>query len=349
MKCRVFIFILFLIISRWAQCSERYISANELGSWSWNGFNLGYGKLKEVDVRDMVESGAKVARFHLEARRCPVCTRYDVAEEDSIRLRRVVGYAKKYGLKIIIVLDTKPRANEADFWESEERKMSLQAIWGSIAKQYANETTVAAYDLLNEPHPPDATWSGGPSRMWPQLIERFALAIRSQDPNHALIVESAPIALPGAIEKLKPVSFENVVYSFHFYEPHRLTHQGIIGFPLGLNYPGYVPGRGYWDKGRLSEYLEPVRKFKSQYHVPIQVGEFGFIRWAPAGSRNRYIKDFLDLVYKEQWGWLYHAYREWEGWDAEIDSNNKNIQIRSPGSPDFELIKSYMDLPISNK
>lgn len=348
MKSRFFIFIFLLIISPLTFGSGKYVSAEELGSWSWSGFNLGYGKLKEIDVKNMVESGAKVARFHLEARHCSDCTQYEVAQEDSLRLKKIVGYASKYGLKIIVVLDTKPRASEADFWDSEERKMSLQIIWSGIARQYANESAIAAYDLLNEPHPPDAIWSGGPSKMWPQLIERFAKTIRSQDPNHALIVESAPIALPGAIEKLKPISYENVVYSFHFYEPHRLTHQGIIGFPLGLDYPGYVPGRGYWNKSRLSEYLDPVRKFQSQYNVPIQVGEFGFIRWAPSGSRNRYIKDFLDLVYKEQWGWLYHAYREWDGWDAEIDSNLKDVKSRSSVSPDFELIKYYLNLP-SNK
>lgn len=349
MKSRGLVFIFFLLFSPWVLGSDKFLSAQELGSWSWSGFNVGFGNLNEIDVKNMVESGAKVARCILEVRRCSVCPKYAVAQEDSLRLKRLVGYAKKYGLKVIIALDTKPRASEADFWMSEMRKTSLQIIWSEIAKQYANETTIAAYDLLNEPAPPDVTWSSSPSKMWPQLIDSFALAIRQQDSNHALIVESSPIALPGAIEKLQPINFENVVYSIHFYEPHKLTHQGIIGFPLGVSYPGFVPGRGYWDKTRLSEYLEPVRKFKKQYNVPVQVGEFSMIRWAPTGSRNRYIKDFLDLVYKEQWGWLYHAYREWDGWDAEIDSKAKNFKIRNSRSPDFELISSYLKLQLNNE
>ena len=339
--------LLFLVLSLASTVtfgSDKFLRAEDLGSWNWSGFNLQAARLTELDIVEIVESGAKIARFHLEAKRCSSCTQYVVEDEDLQRLSKIVGYARAHGLKIIIVLDPSPHAREADFWEVEDRLNSLVLIWTRVARKFANEATVAAFDLLNEPHPPDETaWIGG-SEMWPNLAKRLAEAIRHVAPSQVLIVESSPIALPGAFEKLKPLPFDNVLYSFHFYEPHRLTHQGILGFPLGLDYPGEVPNRGYWDKKRLSNSLEAVRKFKARYGVPVQVGEVGFIRWAPRGARSRYIKDFLDLVYQENWGWLYHSYREWEGWDAEIDSNLKSITTRSSESRDFQLIKSFLNL-----
>ncbi|WP_424193368.1 glycoside hydrolase family 5 protein [Ampullimonas aquatilis] len=319
-----------------------FVSATELGSWNWSGFNLNAANLTDEDVADMKKAGARVARFHLEATRCPTCSKYSADKDGLIRLQKIVNAAKKNNLKIIIVLDPAPRGSSADFWGNEERIQSLLDIWSDIASHYSSEDTIAAFDLLNEPQPPDSEGFNAKNTMWTELAQRIIKVIRAKARNQVLLMESSPIALPGAFAKLEPTSDTNVVYSFHFYEPHRLTHQGLLGFPIGLDYPGEVPNRGYWDKKRLSEYLDPVRQFVSRYHVPVQIGEFSFIRWAPNGARQRYLRDFLELVRIEGWGWLYHSYREWDGWDLEVVTNAPLDHKRSTQSPDFELIKSFL-------
>ena len=127
---------------------------------------------------------------------------------------------------------------------------------------------------------------------------------------------------------LEPLPDSRVIYSVHFYEPGIFTHQGVLdveGLPLaearkkaGVTYPGKINDEP-WDKTRLAACLAPVDAFQARYHVPIYVGEFSVIRWAPEGSGARWLKDAIDLFEARHWSWTYHAFREWNGWSLEHD------------------------------
>ena len=160
------------------------------------------------------------------------------------------------------------------------------------------------------------------------------------DPGRTVIVEPAPWGLPKGFLWLKPLPIQNVVYSFHFYEPHALTHQGIYKYYSRIDYP-----RGKWDKEALSHLLEPVRDFQQRTGAPIYVGEFSIIRWAPQSARYNYIADLLDLFSAEGWSWSYHAFRSYTGWDAEIADGDKLDRTRSENSPVFRLLVKAMGTP----
>lgn len=338
---RLIIGVLFLCSPFWAT-ADVFLTAEDLGNWKWSGFNLYTANLNESDFRDLALSGARVGRIHLEVKRCETCSHYAPSIQDATRLDRSIALASKFGLKIIIVLDPTPKGKEADFWSNYTYRSSLINIWKSLAEKYRTNSNVAGYDLINEPHPPDAiSWDGG-SDMWTAFALELIEHIRRIDPNHPIIFEAAPIALPGAFKNLRPLPNSNVVYSFHFYEPHQLTHQGILGFPEGLPYPGEVPRRGYWDKARLASYFSAVDTFQRKYKVPVQVGEFGFIRFGTTGSRARYIKDVLDLVKERQWSWLFHSFREWDGWDSEVQEGSRLTAKRPTTSTDYLLLKNYL-------
>lgn len=316
-------------------------TAAELGSPKGRGFNLQTAKLSAKDVSDMAAMGAKIGRFHLEVKKCALCYGYEAEEDELKRLDRFIRYAKDAKVGVIIVLDPIPRGRKADFWDDDKAQASLIGIWKSLAKRYAADTTVAGFDLLNEPDP-DGGPSGNGNKIWLPLANKFIEAIRSEDKNHAIVFEPAPLGAAYGLDTMGPLRDKNVVYSFHFYEPHRLTHQGLLGFPLGPTYPGIVGFRGYWDKNRLSEYMEPARKFQKRYKVPILVGEFSFIRWVPGDSRYMYLRDVIDLFEREDWGWLYHSFREWDGWDLELPSGNKNARSRIETTPELSLIQKHL-------
>lgn len=319
-----------------------FVSAERLGQWDMSGFNLDNARLSKSDREVLSGSGARVVRFHVPVVKCGDCNRYAVDRDALERLGALLDALKHQEILVIVVIDPKPKGRVAGLWDSESLQASLVEIWEGMAQSFSGNRSIAAFDLLNEPDPDDGhEWYGG-SAKWEKLAFRLGSAVRKMAPNHALMVQSAPDGLPGAFQFMRPIPLANVVYSFHFYEPHRLTHQGVRGFPAGLNYPGFVPKRGYWSKARLSEYLDPVRAFQRRYEVPIYVGEFGYSRFGVEGSRGRYIKDFVDLVRVERWGWLYHAFREWNGWDAEISSSDPNVVRRDAVSKDFELLKSYL-------
>ena len=62
-----------------------------------------------------------------------------------------------------------------------------------------------------------------------------------------------------------------------------------------------------------------VIDFQKKYHVPIFVGEFSVISWAPVQSAVAYLKDLTDVFQKYGWSWTYHAFREYQGWSLEYE------------------------------
>jgi len=70
--------------------------------------------------------------------------------------------------------------------------------------------------------------------------------------------------------------------------------------------------------------LAPVLAFQQKYKVPIYVGEFSCIRWAPLSplnglpTANNYVADAIALFESYGWSWTYHAWRQYYGWDAEV-------------------------------
>lgn len=67
--------------------------------------------------------------------------------------------------------------------------------------------------------------------------------------------------------------------------------------------------------------LRPVVEFQQRFGVPIYVGEFSAIRWAPNGSAARYLRDAIAVFESHGWDWSYHAFREWQGWSVEHDED----------------------------
>ena len=112
-----------------------------------------------------------------------------------------------------------------------------------------------------------------------------------------------------------------IVYSFHFYEPHEITHQGLPDHPAAVAYPSKA-----WDKAQLSQAMNEARRFAAQHKLPMFVGEFSCVRWAPGGSCPRYLADAVALFEAEGWGWTYHCWRCYQGWDAEVPESVPQAQ-----------------------
>ncbi|MDP8244537.1 MAG: cellulase family glycosylhydrolase [Candidatus Hinthialibacter antarcticus] len=228
---------------------------------------------------------------------------------------------EKYGIRCILdVHETPGRVEwrgEKDrrLWTSFEFHQYLIETWEVLAKRYADKgPVIAGYDLFNEPNMYEEQ-AGAPSD-WNLLVKKLVQAIRKHDKTHPIIIEPTRWGGADGFETLEPVDDPLVIYSFHFYVPHKFTHQRVGDNQGTYIYPGEVEGKP-WDKQALLDAMQPAIEFQQKTGAPMYVGEFSAIRWAPDGSALRYLKEVVGIFEQNGWHWSYHAYREWQGWSLE--------------------------------
>ncbi len=278
------------------------------------GFNLGPNQnLTYKDLIAMRSTGANLARYFINLNRIPGTNSYQFAPGALETADRYIALGKKYGFYIIPTLNPLPGGMSQEYWTNAKLQTSIILIWKQLATRYKGNAAVAGYDLINEPrnrHYPE----------WINFAHQLITAIRSIDPNHVIFV-------PGSwksefFQMAEPLPFYNLVYEAHSYQPQAITHQGTgSSYTKSIPYPSPPGSRiGVWNDSNLFKALNPMRQFVQSYNVPICIGEFSCIRWAPDYSSDKYIASSVKLFEAENWTWTYHGWREYEGWNAEIPS-----------------------------
>lgn len=250
---------------------------------------------------------------------------------------------KKYGVKVVIDLHSVPgdrdATGETNLFHDGKLNDHFIAVWQAIAQRYKENPNVWGFDLINEP----IQYNPSPEGM--DYIEtqiRAANEIRKIDQKTSIIIEVNGADSPTRFSTFTAINMPNVIYQVHMYLPFAYTHQGVGNNTSDLVYPGTIGGK-YYDKNTLKELLKPVLDFQLMYKVPIYVGEFTAIRWAPGASK--YISDCIDIFEEYGWNWTYHSYREWPGWDVEYENGRNNTETAKKASKNTDrkdvLLKGY--------
>ncbi|MFB0525602.1 MAG: glycoside hydrolase family 5 protein [Phycisphaerae bacterium] len=172
----------------------------------------------------------------------------------------------------------------------------LVPVWTQIAEHYKDRSTYIYYEVLNEPH-------GISDTTWNQIQQRVIDAIRAVDQKHTIIVGPAGYNSYKNLRFMPEYEDDNLIYTFHFYDPFVFTHQGAgwptpsleplasVPFPY---YAGDIPAcppelQNTWVGANLADYrnmgtAEHVRElidiavdFGRARNVPLFCGEFGVL------------------------------------------------------------------------
>jgi len=225
---------------------------------------------------------------------------------------------EQYGLRFVVDLHMVPGGRDAEnnlrMFSDRQYADHFVAAWQRLAARLKNHPAVWAYDLVNEP-----VQGGAACRFNARDLQfKAAQAIREIDPRTPIIFEPADWTTPQTFAGLEPLPLDNIIYEVHMYEPSEYTHQGVDQRPAGQPYPGYYGGKLY-DKAALRTALQPIREFQERYGARIYVGEFSASIWAP--HREVYLRDCLEIFEEYGWDWTYHAFREWQGWSLEHETD----------------------------
>lgn len=275
-------------------------------------------------------------------------------DEAFLALDRTINLASVHGIKVLIDMHTAPGVTNGELWEDYAFWEKFEALWTFIAERYKGNPSVIGYDLLNEPNlvianfPPAKRrllgrgewsfpdeWRGTP-RDYFALMTRVSQAINRIDPKMSIVVEGVGLwGNPINFNWMEIIDACNVVYSFHFYVPHKFTHAG-----RGKNSPAlrYDPQK---DQKRILAALKPVEEFSQKYGVPIFVGEFGLNYHNEERGAKEWLEDVLGFFEQKGWSWTY--------WTYSIDFRNPEVILQgsekklSQATDRLSVLKSYWD------
>ena len=167
-----------------------------------------------------------------------------------------------------------------NFWSNKTLQGHMISVWTNIASAYANEPTIAGYDIFNEPYVIDNEYVNG------AYINSFYLdavnSIRRVDPNHIVFLEPANM-------DVSDVGIVNMVWSPHFY-------------PLSFESTYSSSSFSVLESEMISDY----NKFVVQFGKPMWIGEYG--AFMTDGTDAVWFHDAVTLLKQYQAGSSWWAF-----------------------------------------
>lgn len=198
----------------------------------------------EESYKELSEMGFNSVRFYIN---------YGLFESDSNPyvynesgfewIDKNIEQAKKYGIRLVLNMHYpqggyQSQGNGMELWTERENQKRLTALWTAIAERYANETGILGYGIVNEPVLPLETTAEDCLAKWQSVAQEITDGIRTADNNHPVFVERMCAVKDMNTGASKWENFndennyvkiddDNIIYEFHYYDPHMYTHQGF--------------------------------------------------------------------------------------------------------------------------
>ena len=239
-------------------------------------------------------------------------------------LDQVITWAEELDLYLILDNHTFDPSNATDPQIGD----ILNPVWLQMAQHFNGRSKKILYEILNEPH-------GISHNLWNSIQGDVIQTIRSVDTTHTIIVGGADYNSYNSLSKLPAYDDNNLIYTFHFYDPFVLTHQGAswttpsmtdlggIPFPYEASAMPRFPTslQGTWVQGAFNNYnnegnanfikqkIDIAVAFSQQRGVPLFCGEFGvYIPNSDNESRVNWYKVVVDYLNESGIAWTIWDY-----------------------------------------
>lgn len=217
-------------------------------------------KYDEADFICLKSMGVDVIRI--------VCN-FDIYSEESFgigkidevflkKLDEICDWAERNQMYLIIDNhNNKTFDNDTHRNNYAKLKAHLESVWSQLAPRYANRSEYIIYEIMNEPNIQNAG-------KWYKLQQEIVNLIRSYDSKHTIVVSGVNWSNITELAQFKPYKDDNLIYTFHFYEPFFFTHQGATG-DATTNRLENVPFP--YDQKRFPKLPDDLSWFKERYRT----------------------------------------------------------------------------------
>lgn len=297
-----------------------YIKGVNLGGWL-SQCNYTEEHSKKFITEDDI---SKIAKWGFDHIRLPID--YDVIEETDdpnrakgfTHIDNAASWCGKYGLNLIIDLHKTAgyafyTLDSNNLFENEALQDKFIEIWKTLAERYSYLGESVAFELLNEVVEQDSV-------RWNKLIIRAVSEIRKIAPKTKIIIGGINWSSVHTLSLLEKPDDENIIYTFHFYEPFLFTHQKarwIKEMPGDImKYPATF--KEYQDLSRkinsfgsglfgsvnemgtafMAELFKEAVEAAEKAGVPLYCGEYGVIDNAPAEDTGLWYAD-INAAFKQ--------------------------------------------------
>jgi hypothetical protein len=261
------------------------------------------------------------------------------------RLDRAVDTVLGDGMAITIDLHPEESYKQQLFTDNKSVDRTVE-LWRKLAAHYAGrDPDRVFFEIMNEPEVHDPyRWSG--------IQARLAAAIREAAPANTIIATGPNYSDIVDLLTQFPLEDGNVIYNFHFYDPHEFTHQGATwsvpwwASAHGIPYPASesamqpllaeIPSRrdrfelenyflDHWDADHIRRQIDAAADWGHANHVPLVCNEFGAYRAvADPVSRTNWLRDVRTALEADGIGWAMWDYHNGFG-VAVRDNTGKSV------------------------
>lgn len=304
---------------------EGYYKGVDLGGWiSQCGPNYNEGHYNTFITEEDIK---RISEWGLDHVRLPVD--YNVVQnEDGTFIESgfkhiddCIAWCKKYGLKIVMDLHKAcgyvfDDAEYCGFFFDEKLQKMFKDLWMEFTRRYKDEEIIA-FELLNE------VTEERFADAWNEISTATIKMIHEVAPQKTVIIGGIYNSSIFGLTKLPPPVDDNVVYTFHCYDPMVFTHQNahwVSAFPRGYatNYRISVKdlraeslkvfGQDFdgqfaplnQDEVMSADFFRNVFKtaldVSEKYNVSLYCGEYGVIDDADRKEAFEWYKDIHEVL-----------------------------------------------------
>ena len=221
---------------------------------------------------------------------------YVIEEEFFQRVDEVIGWSLKRGLTTIINVHHYYELFDNPFKE-EKRFLS---IWEQISKRYKDYPDLLFFEILNEPNScltPD---------LWNILFKKAIKIIRNDCPGRYIIIDTPNWGNYKSIDYLELPDEENLIVSFHFYEPFHFTHQGTEWVDGSDKWMGKKWTGTFFQRYQIDTAFKIIKKWMEEKRdIPVFLGEFGAYSSAPYDDRIVWTEYIRKKAEENNISWAY--------------------------------------------
>ena len=251
------------------------------------------------------------------------------------RLHQLCEWCRIYDLRLILDLhkaygydfnDAGDRAKN-NLFAGEENCQRFISLWRTIATAFGSYEHVA-FELLNEVVEEENADG------WNELIRQTVMAIRAIAKDTTLIYGGIRWNSADALPLLDPPVSDNIMYTFHFYEPLIFTHQkahwveNIVmdhdipypdtmenyratSAPMGMKgAPLCQASSSQMGPDFVREMIRDAVLVAKNTGIKLYCGEFGVIDQAPLPDTVRWFTDVIQVLNEFEIGYAVWTYKE---------------------------------------